>query len=272
MMKNISIKILISISWIIFALWISCSSDDNTVNTDDDVDNTDFRAEKSYTFKTAVLNHTRLRLEAINGNIFIKGVTDYDSIIAVCEKQVDSESMEDAEEHLQELDVDVQDLDNEIHIKTVQPQESYGRNYVVNYDIMIPNNFEVSVVNMNGIVTIDSIHQNVTAENANGQIILNEIFGNVLGNILNGYIDGTIILPADGSLILTTLNGGIGLNIPQNTSAEFSANVTIGNISILNLDLQDEVRTDNSLSGTLNDGQGTISLSTINGNITVSGF
>lgn len=271
-MKNISIKIIISASWIMFALWFSCSSNDNPVDTDDEISNTDFKAEESYTFRTAVLNHTRFRLEAINGNIFIKGITDYDSIIAVCEKYVGSESIEDAEEHLQKLGVNVQDLNNEIYIKTIQPQESHGRDYVVNYEILIPNNLEVSVVNMNGIVTVDSVHQNVSVENANGQIVLNEISGSVLGNILNGYIESTVILPTDGTLTLNAINGGIGLNIPQNTSAEFSAHVTIGNISISNLDLQDEVRTDNSISGILNDGQGTISLSTINGNISVFGF
>ena len=271
-MKNISIKIIISASWIMFALWLSCSNNDNPVDTDDEISNTDFRAEESYTFKTAVLNHTRLRLEAVNGNIFIKGVTDFDSIIAVCEKYVGSESMEDAEEHLQKLGVNVQDLDNEIYIKTIQPQESHGRDYVVNYEILIPDNLEICIVNMNGVVTVDSIHQNVSVENANGQIILNEISGSVLGNVLNGYIESTVILPTDGTLILSTLNGGIRLNIPQNTSAEFSASVILGYISISNLDLQNEVKSNNTLTGTLNNGQGTISLSTINGNIYVSGF
>jgi hypothetical protein len=270
-MKNISVKILISIFWTILALLISCSSDNNPVDNDD-VSNTNYKAEETETFKMAVSNHILLKLEAINGNISITGLQDYDSIIAVCEKYVRSESMEDAEEHLQKLEVNLQDSGSEIYFKTIQPDESHDRNYVVHYDIKIPDNIEIIVVDLNGIVQVDSVHQNVSVENANGQIILNGISGSVLGTIINGYIESTVILPTDGSLILSAINGGIGLNIPQITSATFSASVTLGSISISNLDLQNEVKTNNTLTGTLNNGQGSISLSTINGNIAVIGI
>jgi hypothetical protein len=180
--------------------------------------------------------------------------------------------MEDAEEHLQELEVNMLDSGSEIYFKTIQPDESHDRDYVVNYDIKIPDYIEIIVVDLNGIVQVDSVHQNVSVENANGQIILNGISGSVLGTIINGYIESTVILPTDGSLILSAINGGIGLNIPQITSATFSASVTLGSISISNLDLQNEVKTNNTLTGTLNNGQGSISLSTINGNIAVIGI
>ena len=71
---------------------------------------------------------------------------------------------------------------------------------------------------------------------------------------------------------MSKVNGSIQLSIPQNTSAEFSATVTIGDISVSNLVLQNQESTPNSLRGTLGAGQGTISLSTVNGNIRVTGF
>ncbi len=69
-----------------------------------------------------------------------------------------------------------------------------------------------------------------------------------------------------------TVNGNIELEIPQNTSADFSANVTNGAIQILNLTLQNEVATTRSLRGTLGNGQGTIKTNTVNGNINTTGF
>lgn len=72
---------------------------------------------------------------------------------------------------------------------------------------------------------------------------------------------------------MKTVSGDSNLAIPVNTSAEFSAVVNIGNISVSNLVLQNEVTTSTFRSGTLGSGQGTITLETeVLGNISVSGF
>jgi len=252
-------------------LWINCS-DDKSVDSSDNVDNTDFVAEESFSFGGDIKNHSQLRLEAINGNVTITGISESDSVIITGEKRVGSESTEDAEEHLQELEVSVQDLGNEVFVKTIQPEETYGRSYTVNYTITLPKNLTVLANNVNGTVTIDSINNTVSVDNVNGQVMLDEISGGVSVNLVNGLTQSEVILPLDGTIGMTTVNGSIELGIPQNTSAEFSARVTNGNISVSNLVLQNEVSTPNSLRGTLGGGQGTISLSTVNGNIRVTGF
>jgi DUF4097 and DUF4098 domain-containing protein YvlB len=251
--------------------WIHCGKDNSTDSTGN-VKNTDFVAEESFSFEVDVKDHTRLRLEAVNGNVIITGLSESDSVMITGEKSVGSESIKDAEDHLQELEVSVQDLGSEVFVKTVQPGQTYGRSYVVDYTITLPKSLQVLVDNVNGTVRIDSINNRVSADNVNGQVTLNEIFGSAFVNLVNGQIEGEVTLPMAGTADMSTVNGNIELDIPGSTSAEFSASVTHGIITISNLVLQNEVRTPTSLSGRLGDGQGTISLSTVNGSISVSGF
>ena len=260
---------------ILLAAWflvMACTSDDNPVDTDRDVANTDFVAEESFSFQLAVINHARLGLEGINGNITINGDSKTDSVIVTGTKRVGSESTADAEAHLDELDVSMQNLTMEVLLRTTQPQETHGRNYVVDYTITVPDNFEVTVVNVNGTVTIESINSLVTVENENGQITLGDISASVYTSLTNGQISGEVTLPWNGTIEMDNTNGNIELELPSTTSAEFSARVVNGNIVLSNIALQNQVSSSTSLSGTMGDGQGTISLVTVNGNISVSGI
>lgn len=271
-MKNIFSRFTILVILASCSLWIKCGNDDNLVDSSQNVKNTDYVAERPFSFTVAVENRTQLRLEAISGNVVINGISESDSVLIRGERIVGSESTEDAEEHLQELQVSVEDLENEVFVKTVQPEETYGRSYVVHYDITLPRDFRVLAGNVNGTVRIDSINNRLSVNNVNGQIMLDKIHGSVSVNLVNGLIQSEVTLPSDGAIDMSIVNGSIELSIPENTSAEFSATVTIGDISVSNLVLQNQESTPNSLRGTLGAGQGTISLSTVNGNIRVTGF
>jgi len=103
-------------------IWIYCDKDSSPLN--ENVDNTDFVAKEPFSFEFPVSNHTQLRFDGINGNVLIKGKPGINFIRVTGEKRVGSESMIDAEEHLQELEVKVQDLSNEVFTETIQPEET----------------------------------------------------------------------------------------------------------------------------------------------------
>lgn len=87
----------------------------------------------------------------------------------------------------------------------------------------------------------------------------------------SGTLDSEITLPVDGTIDLHTVNGNINLAIPADTSAELSAHVIFGSISVSTLLLQNETSTSDFLIGTLGDGQGTITLEAeVTGDIRVS--
>jgi hypothetical protein len=234
--------------------------------------NTDFEATAPFSSEVEVGNRSLLRLQGINDHITITGISGANSVMITAIRRVGSESIQDAEEHLGELQVNVQSLANEVVVETIHSQDPEGRNYVVEYTITLPKNLEVQVANANGTVTLDSIENDVTVNNANGEVIFIGIVGSARVNLANGTIESDVTLPLHGTIDLNMGNGHINLAIPANTSAGFSAIVSIGSISVSNLVLQNEVSTPTSRRGTLGNGQGTISLETGNGNIRVSGF
>jgi DUF4097 and DUF4098 domain-containing protein YvlB len=249
--------------------------------------------EEPFFFEVTANQHVLLRLQGINGSVEITGSPTADSVTVEGERRVGSDSRADAENHLDDLEVEVTDLDTEVFIETVQPRRAGGRNYIVDYRITIPDNLQVLVNHVNGNVFVDAIDSQVNVNNVNGEIELSEIFGSTRANLVNGKIISQVTLPgagivelstvnggvdteitlqADGTIDITALIGSIHLDIPQNTSATFAAGVVDGTIKLLNLELKNEVRTRNKLTGELGNGTGDILLETEIGNITVTGF
>jgi DUF4097 and DUF4098 domain-containing protein YvlB len=269
-MKNKSSKLVLFIILMLSVLLIHCSK--KSVDSTDNVDNTDFIATESFSFRGEIENQTRLRLEGINGNIAITGSSQTDSVIISAQKYVGSESTQDAQAHLSELHVSVTETANEIIVKTIQPDETRGRNYGVDYEITLPQDFTVLVTNVNGGISITSIYESISVVNVNGQVILTDISGSASVSLVNGQIQAEVTLPIGGTIVMATVNGGISLDIPETTSAAFSASVDNGNIQLSNLVLNSPVSTTNSLTGILGSGEGNISLTTVNGGIYVTGF
>ncbi len=253
-------------------IFSSCSSDGDGGGVSV-VSNTNYEAVEPFNYVVPVANHTLFTLIGVNGEININGDAGATSVTITGIKRVLSESVEDAQVHLQELNINVQDLLNEIRVETVQPAISGGRSYIVNYTVTLPKFLKNNVTNLNGIVTLDSIDNDVTVINMNGSATLTNITGSASANLLNGQIQAAVTLPLNGIIEMKTLNGDIDLVIPVNTSAVLSARVTVGTITTQNLNLQIMESTPTFLKGTLGSGQGTINLESKQiGNITASGI
>ena len=141
------------------------------------VSNTNFEAVELFSAEVPVVNHTQFNLTGKDGVVTVTGISGATSVMISAIKRVQSESTEDAEAHLQELKVNVQDLATEIRVETIQPIDDGGRNYIVDYTITLPIFLEVHVQNIGGIVTLDSINNDVTVINVGGDITLRNILG-----------------------------------------------------------------------------------------------
>ena len=233
-----------------------------------------FEEAESFSCELPAGNHTQLTVKAVNGEITITGESGADSVMITAIKRVQSKiDAQDAKDHLQELVVNCESLVNTVYVETIQPDDTVELNYIVDYTITLPTYFEVQVDSINGIVTLDSIENDVTVNMANGEVALRNIHGSAVVGLANGTIDSEVVLPLQGTIDLKVATGGdIHLAIPTNTSAIFSASTLFGSINISsNLVLQDVEKTSISLSGTLGSGDGEISLGTM-GDIYVSGF
>jgi len=233
---------------------------------------TDYSASESFEYEVIASNQDTFKIYGINGPIDITGATDSTSVEIWGEKIVKSEGMADAEAHLEELKVRISKSRNEVTVQTEQPKNSYGRNYEVVYHVRIPDSWRVKVENINGNVEIDSVGSDIHIDLTNGGVHITDISGNVDVNVINGGIFSSVTLPVQGICQIETINGKIDLEIPENTSAEFSASVDNGNIHISDLVLDDLNTTRHSVTGILNDGDGSITLKVVNGQIYVREF
>lgn len=252
---------------IVLSLLFGCNLFDGN---DDSINRTDRIAEASFSKDIPITGQTGFLIEAINGSIIMKGGSTQNIVLRGV-KAVGSETMEDAEEHLADLEVRITEGGNTILVETIQPVNTQGRSYTVDYEIAIPENLESAVLQVNGTIVIDGMRADLMTELVNGEIELEDIEGSVVVSVVNGNIVSDIALQEDGNLEQSIVNGKIELTIPDTTSAEFSASINNGNISLSGLSLNNQTTTNNTVTGTLGSGNGTINLQVVNGEINVRG-
>jgi hypothetical protein len=248
------------------ALCSSCS-DENPAEPEEENG-----ARETSSFDVDVVNHTRIRLEGINGSIHMAGSTGATAVHIDGERRVTADNIADLDSYLDSVQVEVSDLTDSVLVKTVQPQDPGDLTYLVNYQITFPPQLEVIITNINGTVNVESTDNPVSVRNTNGDVVLGEISGDCMVAVVNGTIRGDVTIPPGGAINQSTVIGNLHLDIPQNTSAELSATAVGGSVSIVNLELEDEDSTSSVATGTLGDGQGTITLRTNVGNIIITGF
>jgi DUF4097 and DUF4098 domain-containing protein YvlB len=151
------------------------------------------------------------------------------------------------------LKVSVNEASTEVSVETDQPDDNRGRSYTVEYEIRLPASFDALITNINGNVTILDVNGRSKAETVNGNISA------VMGEVPQDDID------------LSTVNGNISLTVPSTISATFSASVVNGTIGISGLELSNIVTTPTSTTGVIGNGDRSINLRTVNGNINASG-
>jgi len=226
----------------LFAILVNFGCADISVNPNADVTgpknivNTKAKAKESFSYNVDLTGQLKLKVEGINGQINVQSVSGTNQVTVSGEKEVAAETYSEAKVNLKNVQVEINKLSNDLLIKTLQPNYSDGKSYNVDYSITVPS------------------HLNVVIEN------------------VNGSISGKLNVPQNGTVDLNLQNGSIKLDVPQNTSADFYASLENGSIAVQNLNLHNRVETSKRLQGTLGNGDGTISLSTTNGNINVYGF
>jgi len=244
---------------------------------DDDIGSPNNRFSAQDTFAVDVTKAARreLDLSGVNGTISITGASSATTISVFAVTRVESDTQADADARLPQIEVNVDSTVNNntvVNVETIQPTNTEGRNYIVNYTITLPRDFNIVVNSANGDVPLKNINGIVSVNLANGSVLLDGIVGNTAINAANGSIEGRVTLPVSGAIDMNLANGKINLEIPQSTSAQFHAEVGSGGVTVVGLFLQDAVIERYRVTGTLGNGDGTIDLNIANGEIYVEGF
>ena len=232
----------------------------------------EFSMQKTFETEVPVESHNSVNIVAINGEVVVTGRRNVDVVVVTAHLIVESDSQADADRHIHDLEILVNDSADEIIIQTVQPKNTDLRQYLVEYDIIVPIDFAVKTTQVNGSIDMVDIENSVDVLNVNGDIRLSGIVGGVVADVVNGNIAATVTLPVHETIDLVTDNGSIELRIPRSTSAVLGTSVVNGAIHTSNLEFADLVQTGHSLTGTLGNGEGVIELWVGNGDISVLGL
>jgi len=229
--------------------------------------------EASATFSRVldVDDQSAIRIVGANGTVRIWGVPEAQEVVVDAVRRVRSNSRRDAEEALADLQVTVRTWSHEFEVKTVQPNHSHGRSYIVDYEITVPAHLLATVTNGNGTIRLEGIRADVEVTNGNGDVALVDVTGSSWVSVGNGKITAWAYLPDGGQIIHSIGNGTIFLSVQPQVSASFLAQVGNGTISLTGLDLQQVVSSPRHLQGVLGAGEGLIDLSSGNGQIQVQG-
>ena len=140
----------------------------------------------------------------------------------------------------------------------------------VSYEIWAPAHTDLTLVAMNGGLSVDNVDAQMDLETMNGGLSLTDVDGNVRGTTTNGGV--TVNLSGDRwrgtGLDLKTTNGGVHINLPANYSAVLDAGTVNGGLD-LGFPITVQGTVGRRLTTQLGAGGATIRASTTNGGVSV---
>jgi DUF4097 and DUF4098 domain-containing protein YvlB len=155
-----------------------------------------------------------------------------------------------------------------------------AQTYSVRINVFVPlfaRLAKLVVDNVNGLVQASSL--NVTSgsmSSQNGSIDFTCSScgpGGFSAQTINGNVAGTFSTPIiDGNYTMSSQNGNVQMTVPSSSSFKLTASLVNGNILPLNITLNNEIRTSTTqIIATVGTGIANVSLSTVNGQITIKG-
>ncbi len=214
----------------------------------------------------------RLEVLNVNGEI-VAEASDGSTVEVRAERTASAGSDEAAREFLGKIEMREEVGPNRVRVETIAPRVRLG-SHKVTFAIKVPRGVHVDLRTVNGGVRLDNVGGEVRASSTNGGVR-----GRVSASSLvearttNGGVELELTGPLapDGTVLLTSVNGGISLKVPQDTRAQVRARCTNGRVSVddgLPMAVEGE-QTRRRLDGALNGGGGRIELQTTNGGVSL---
>lgn len=228
-------------------------------------DHWDHEASELVTRTVQVQGQTTLQVVGINGTIRVTEWPDAPSISVRATKHVRSNSIQDAELHLDDIEVHIWSTSAEIHVETVQPLHEHGRQYTVDYEIRVPQGLSLVGTNGNGDLTVEELQSDVDLKVGNGNVRALDFVGSGRMESGNGNVDVAMVLPDGGEIVLVVGNGTALLTVQPDVSAELKAQIGNGSITVAGLDMVTHVSEPHLLLSTLGSGNGMIDVLVGNG-------
>lgn len=140
--------------------------------------------------------------------------------------------------------------------------------YSISYRLSVPNKLSADFHTVNGGIHLSDLDGRLRFGAVNGAVTLDRLNGDVEGQTVNGSVH--VVLAGSGwqgaGLSAKTVNGGIGVSLPDNYSAHLEAATVNGGISV-GFPVMVEGKIKHHLDATIGSGGPTIHTQTVNGGI-----
>ncbi len=154
-----------------------------------------------------------------------------------------------------------------------------SQTYSVKINVFIPLSVRIGklvVDNVNGLVRASSLNvtaASFSAENGDIDFTCSSCgSGGFSAQTTNGNVGGTFSSPiTNGNYTMLSQNGNLNVNVPSSSSFKLTASLVSGTIQTPNLTLSNETKTTTQLTATAGAGGGNVILSTVVGDITITG-
>ena len=172
---------------------------------------------------------------------------------------------------------EAESIGNQVHIETAGsniyaegPSVNGEQSWSVSYEVFVPYNSNLSLKAHNGGISISSVRGQIEFSTTNGGATLKNLAGSVRGNTKNGGL--TVVLDGnrwDGEgMDVSTTNGGVNLQVPENYSAHLEAGTVNGGMKYdVPITVQGEIKKE--LSANLGSGGAPIKVRTTNGGVSI---
>ncbi len=205
-----------------------------------------------------------------NGGISVKG-WDRGEILVRAKIESRAPTQAEADSLAQQIRIETAALN--IHAEGPESRDEYQ--WYVSYEIFVPRRSNLSLQAHNGGIAISDVTGKIDFKTLNGGVSLKRVGGAVTGRTTNGGVHVELAGARwDGEMLnVTTTNGGVNINMPDNYSAHLEAGTVNGNVSsdfTLNVPLTERGRIPKEISVDLGSGGPTIRAITTNGGVRIN--
>jgi hypothetical protein len=228
-----------------------------------------YELERAETRTWSAAGITQITAATENGNILVSTTTG-NSITAEITRKCTGEDSVDAEQYIDSIVVtDTVDA-GELILMAEMPDDG-DRNYQADFDMTAPQSIYLDLSSVNGDISVEDMIAGAWIRIVNGTITTQNLRGGINGAIVNGTIDCDMAaLAAAESAILALTNGDVTLSLPSDVSASFDASTANGEVTVMGFgSVTYTINEPGHKAGTIGAGEATITITVVNGDITI---
>lgn len=229
----------------------------------------EYELERTETRTWSAAGITQITAATENGNILVSTTTG-NLITAEITRKCTAEDSVDAEEHIDSIVVTDTVEAGELTLQAEMPDDG-DRDYQADFDMTSPQSIYLDLSTVNGNISVEDMIAGAMIRIVNGTITTQNLRGGINGLIVNGTIDCDMAaLTAAELAILALTNGDVTLSLPSDVSASFDASTVDGSVTVTGFSaVTYTINEPDHKAGTIGTGEATITITVVNGDITI---